>query len=296
MADRITADPEFEYDAELGEGPVWDENRQHLWWVDLLKGKICCYSPADQTNKVYPAGEYTGAVALREKGGLVAALWSGFAFFDPDSGRIRKVTDPEPQKAGNRFNDGKCDSSGCFWAGTMKHNQNKGKGQGSLYRLNPDLSTERVLTGLTIPNGLAWDDQRGKFYHIDTGLRQIRSFTFKRETGVLSDPEVFKTFDGENGFPDGMAIDAEGGLWVALYAGGKVVRLHPENRTIDFEISLPVPKPTACTFGGKDLDELYITTGREFMTDGEIANAPLSGSLFKAAVPFRGLPASRFAG
>ncbi|MEX0647838.1 MAG: SMP-30/gluconolactonase/LRE family protein [Balneolaceae bacterium] len=288
---------ELKSEAILGEGPVWDERDNKLWWTDILSGMIICYSPEDQTSRIYHIGECVGALALREKGGLVLALQSGFAFFDPETGDLQKIHDPEADKPANRFNDGKCDPSGRFWAGTMAYVQDdQSRGKGSLYRLNSALTSKKILSDITISNGLAWNTRERKFYFIDTPEREIRSFDYDENTGEISNPSVLRILKPDDGYPDGMTIDEEGYLWVALYFGHKVIRLNPQNGQTVYEITLPVPKATCCTFGGKSLDVLYITTAREHMTEQELKNYPLSGSLFKAKVPFQGLPSDRFLG
>ncbi len=291
---KINAELEFVYKAHLGEGPLWDDHGENLWWVDILSGHLMRYSPQKQANELFDIGEFIGAAALREKGGLVLALQSGLYKFDESTGEKEKIADPEPDLPGNRFNDGKCDPSGRFWAGTMAHDQSENKG--SLYRLNTDLSVEKVFSGVTISNGLAWNRDSGKFYHIDTPSMEIRSYNYENATGELSGESVVRVISREEGYPDGMTIDRDGFLWIALYAGGKVLRINPENGSTDFEVHLPVPKPTSCTFGGENLDELYITTCREYMSKEELERYPLSGSLFRVKVPFRGYKTDRFLG
>lgn len=292
MKKKIVAELEFEYQALLGEGPVWDERNGHLWWIDILAGYLMQYSPEAKENKVFELGEFIGAAALRKNEGLILAMQSGFYFFNEKSGWLKKIIDPEPRQPGNRFNDGKCDPSGRFWAGTMAHDQTKKKG--CLYRLNPDLSTEKVLSGVTISNGLCWNRVSGIFYYIDTPEMEILSYQYNQETGEITGGHVVCAIEKTKGFPDGMTIDADGFLWVALYSGGKIIRVNPIDGSIDTEVIVPVPKPTSCTFGGKNLDQLYITTCRENMTEAELKRAPLSGSLFKVNVPFRGFNADRF--
>lgn len=288
------ADLELEYDAHLGEGPVWDESEQKLYWVDILSGKIFRYDPRRNSNEVFEIGEHVGAVALREKGGLVMAMKTGFAFFDPDKDQIRRITDPESEQPDHRFNDGKCDPAGRFWAGTLSYGLEEGSG--NLYLLNGDLSVEHKLDGLTIPNGMAWNRERNKFYLIDSVAGSIFSYGYDDAGATLSNREVLRSFDKQEGAPDGMCIDREGQLWVALYDGGKVIRVDADEGTTLYEIHLPVPKPTSCTFGGPGLSELFITTAREYMTEEDIRTYPLSGSLFKAKVPVKGLAPDRFNG
>lgn len=288
------ATPELKHEAILGEGPVWDEVEEKLYWIDILSGSLFAYSLREKKNRTYDAGAHLGAVALRRKGGLLMALQTGFAFFDPIERQLTHVTDPEPHIPDNRFNDGKCDPSGRFWAGTLSYTL--GEGAGTLYCLDTDLSVSPKLQDLTIPNGMAWNSSRDRFYFIDTPTGTICSFDYDDGSGKISNREIVRYIDSSEGFPDGMTIDDEDGLWIALYGGGKVIRIDPVSGKTLFEVQLPVPKVTSCTFGGPELDELYITTAREHMSKEEIARWPLSGSLFKAKLPFRGKPAFRFAG
>lgn len=285
---------ELKHEAILGEGPVWDEVEEKLYWVDILSGNLFIYSPRESKNTAYNVGAHLGAVALRRQGGLVMALQTGFAFFNPGEQRLTEVSDPESHLPGNRFNDGKCDPSGRFWAGTLSYELEEGAG--NLYCLDSDLNVNLKLQSLTIPNGMAWNSGKDKFYFIDTPTRDICSFDYDGSSGEISNREVIRSIDSSEGFPDGMTIDEEDGLWIALYGGGKVIRIDPVSGTTLFEIDLPVPKITSCIFGGPGFDELYITTAREHMSEEEITRIPLSGSLFKAKLPFRGIPVSRFAG
>lgn len=290
----IQADVELKINAILGEGPVWDSDLNKLYWVDILAGRLFRYNPETGSNKTWEIGEHIGAVVLRKKGGLLLAIKTGFAFFDPDSGKIEKIADPESQMSGNRFNDGKCDPAGRFWAGTMSYKVEAGRGR--LYCLHSELTVEQKLTGLTISNGLAWNEKINKFYFIDTLAHQIAAFDYEPETGNIQNRKIIKKINKKEGLPDGMTIDEEGCLWVALYNGGRVIRINPENGETVFQVHLPVPKPTSCTFGGTGLNEMFITTCRENMTEEEIAEYPYSGSLFKVKLPFKGKASKRFAG
>lgn len=290
----IQAAVELKTNAILGEGPVWDSDQNKLYWVDVLSGSLFLYNPETGINKTYEIGEHIGAAVLRKKGGLVLALKTGFAFFDPGSGKINKIADPESHLPANRFNDGKCDPAGRFWAGTMSDNVEAGKG--SLYCLHPELTVEQKLTGVTISNGLAWNETINKLYFIDTPTHQIAAFDYEPETGKIQNRKTIKNFNKNEGSPDGMTIDDEGCLWVALYNGGRIIRVNPENGETVFQIYVPVPKPTSCTFGGTGLDEMFITTCREYMTEEEIAKFPYSGSLFKVKLPFKGKTSKRFTG
>lgn len=284
----------LKHDAILGEGPVWDEIEEKLYWVDILSGKLFEYSHHEKKNSVYDIGEHLGAVALRKEGGVVMAMQTGFAFFDLEEQKVTHIADPESHLPGNRFNDGECDPSGRFWAGTMSYDLDAGAG--SLYCLNSDLSINPKLQEITISNGMVWNKKRNTFFFIDTPIRKIFSFDYDDRSGTISNRSVIKEIEKNEGYPDGMTIDEEDGLWIALYGGGKVIRIDPSNGKTLFEVHLPVPRVTSCTFGGPEFDELYITTCRENMSEREIEQAPLSGSLFKAKLPFKGVPAFRFSG
>src|SRR5690625_2123104 len=286
------AELELKTDATLGEGHLWDEIKEVLYWVDIMSGKLFIYNPGTNSNSSYDVDEHIGAVALREKEGLVMALKTGFVFFDTSKEKMTKISDPESHLSNNRFNDGKCGPGGRFWAGTMAYDGSTGAG--SLYCLKPDLSVDVKLSNVSCSNGLAWNQKQDKFFYIDTPTGNVYSFDYREGTGEISNQEVIKNIDESNGYPDGMTIDEEEYLWIALYGGSKIIRIHPISGETVFKVHLPVPKVTSCTFGGANLDELYITTCRENMSKSELQKAPLSGSLFKAKLAFRGLPAFRF--
>lgn len=293
-ANSTEADVAYKHNAHLGEGPVWSEKEGKLYWMDILSGLLMTYDPRIKKNSSMDMGEHAGAVALREKGGFVAILKSGFYFIDPEKEEKTLISDPESDLTDTRFNDGKCDPSGRFWAGTLSYNLDEGAG--SLYCLNSDLEVEKRLDNLTIPNGMAWNSKKDKFYFIDSPTGTIFSFDYDDASGSISNRDVVRTLESHEGSPDGMTIDEEDALWVALYAGSKVIRIDPDSGKTLFEVHLPAPHITSCTFGGSELDELYITSARENMSGEDIEKAPLSGSLFKAKVPFKGIPASRFSG
>ncbi|MEX2352247.1 MAG: SMP-30/gluconolactonase/LRE family protein [Balneolaceae bacterium] len=290
----IDAELELLGQAKLGEGPVWDEHRNVLLWTDILSGTLHEYDPMKRTNRSFEVGEHIGAFAIREKGGLILAAQSGFWFYDSENGKREPVADPEKDRPGNRFNDGKCDPAGRFWAGTMAYNETLGAG--SLYSLTPNLDIKCVVGGLTISNGLAWSSDSETFYLIDSPTGNLYSYDYVEQTGELSGGQIVKHFDPGEGMPDGMTIDTEGMLWVALYNGGKVIRVNPLDGSTLLEIRLPVPLVTCCTFGGPDLDQLYITTAREGLNRRQLEHAPLSGSLFRVSLPWQGFETNRFTG
>jgi len=292
MPEILEASLEFQTDTHLGEGPLWDEKNKKLWLVDILSRKLHQYDPYSGKNQSFDLGSQIGAVALREKGGLLLALKSGFAFFDESTGITSPVETAYNETEGTRFNDGKCDPAGRFWIGTLHYELEEGSG--NLYCLDSNMNFEKKLDNVTIPNGMAWNRSEDRFYFIDTIPRKLFSFSYEKQTGRISNASVLVQFDEKDGYPDGMTMDIEGNLWISMYGGGKVVRVNPENGSVDTEIRLPVPKPTSCTFGGKDLKTLFITTCREHMSDEEINKAPLSGSVFRIDLPVEGKPANRF--
>lgn len=294
MTSKVHANLEYQTDAHLGEGPIWDEIKQKLWWVDILSCRLNCYDPVTKENRSFDVGEQIGAAALRNKGGLILALKSGFAFFDVESESITPIENDFENAENTRFNDGKCDPMGRFWVGTLDYNLEEGSG--NLFWLNSDLKVDQKLDQLTIPNGMAWNSSADTFYFIDTIARKLYSFRYEKETGEISDQSVIYKFEEDLGYPDGMTIDTHDKLWIALYAGRKVIQINPKNGQIEFEVRLQVPKPTSCTFGGEDFKTLFITTCREHMDESEIEKAPLSGSLFSVDLPFNGCPVDRFDG
>lgn len=280
--------------ALLGEGPVWDEKRRRLYWVDILSRKIHLYDPGRNAFSSHALPQYVGAVALREQGGLLLAMQEGFYLYDPDGDRLEQLHDPEPGVSDNRFNDGKCDPAGRFWAGTMSMS---GREQaGALYRLDPDGRVSRMLEKVGISNGLAWSGDGSTMYFIDTPTRCVRAFDYDADDGSIRNGRVVLRFAEGEGAPDGMTIDEEGMLWIAFWGGHRVGRWDPRTGRRQQTLALPVPLVTSCTFGGERMNELYVTTARAGLSDEELARYPLSGALFRFTLEVRGVPAARFRG
>lgn len=280
--------------AVLGEGPCWDSKSGVLYWVDIEGKKVHVFNPETGDDREIDVGQMVGAIVPRESDGVVVALEKGFHFLNPDTGELEQICDPEPDKESNRFNDGKCDPAGRFWAGTMdKNGQEK---QGSLYCLEPSLSFKKKLEGLGISNGLAWSPDSRFLYFIDTPTGKVVRYNYELDSGEISQPaEVVAIPDGD-GHPDGMTIDAEGFLWIAHWGGGKVSRWNPETGEKVREIKVPAVNVTSCTFGGADFTELYITTARNGMSEEELEQFPQAGGVFKAVLGVKGMPAHEFKG
>jgi sugar lactone lactonase YvrE len=278
--------------ATLGEGPVWDPDRHLLWWVDILGETVHAFDPATGRDRAIAIGETVGAVALRASGGLVVAAASQVAALDPETGRLETLVAFEPERPARRTNDAKCDPTGAFWIGRMGIDGSPGLGS----LLRPDLSQTTVEAGLAIPNGLAWSADRARMYFIDTMRRQVTLHAFDPATGKIDIGVPLVTFPDDAGMPDGMTIDAEDCLWVAMWDGGCVLHIAPDGGLID-RVDVPgVGQVSSCTFGGYDLGDLYITSARENFTEEDAAREPTAGGLFRVRPGPRGLAPDRFAG
>lgn len=280
---ELTADLAHQITAELGEGPTWDADRQELLWVELTEGIIHRWNPDTGRDAIVTSPVPVGSAAPRASGGLVAARAHTFSIWDEASG----WTDlPSPALAGDlKFNDGKCDPSGAFWAGTMSHSTD---GTAALYRLGPDHSVAPALTGLTISNGLAWTPDGSTLYHADTPTGRIDAYTIT--DGLPHARRTITTIS--TGDPDGLCIDDTGAIWVALWDGGAVHRYTPRG-DLDTIVHVPATRPTSCAFAG---GRLYITTARGWLAEATLARYPLAGSLFVCDPGVTGPPADPWRG
>jgi sugar lactone lactonase YvrE len=278
--------------ATLGEGPLWEARSGRLVWVDILGKRILSTDPATGATEQRGTPSAVGIAVLREQGGYVAALEDGFWSVTPD-GRFERIAAVEADDPGTRFNDGACDPQGRLWAGTMAWDATPG--QGSLYRLDTDGSVARMLTGVSISNGLGWSPDGSTMYYVDTPTGRIDAFAFDGSDGEISDRRPFVTFPEGIGQGDGLCVDEEGAVWVALWPGWSVRRYLPDGR-LDAVLPLPVAQVSSCAFGGPGLDELFVTTARENLGLDERRAQPLAGSLFRAAPGVRGLPRAAYGG
>jgi len=260
MSDSISITPIGSRISKWGEGPIfWNE---HLLYVDIEGHALIRLNPKNGEEQVWEIGERIGTVVPRQSGGFVCAGDSGIFSFDPETGDKKSMADPESDKRpDNRFNDGKCDPSGRFWAGTIS--TVKKTGDANLYMLdvNGDLSLK--VPGVTNSNGICWNAKADRMYYIDTPTKEIWAFPFNNQLSELGEKQVvFNTEDaGLDGSPDGMTIDADGMLWVAMCHGGAVLRIDPHNGSLLQKIDFPCVETTACAFGGDKLERLFVTTG-----------------------------------
>ncbi|ALN90634.1 SMP-30/gluconolactonase/LRE family protein [Lysobacter gummosus] len=290
-ADR-EVDCAIPHSAFLGEAPYWLGNGQSLLWVDILAPAVHVSSAVTGDTRTTPLGELIGAVVPRRRGGYVAATQSGFRSLDLRSGEMAPLASP-PGMSGHRFNDAKCDAAGRMWAGTLALDASPERG--SLYRFGVDGSLREMESGFDICNGMGWSPDSKRFYLADSGRRTIYAYDFDLASGELSNRSVFVHFGPSDGMPDGLAIDAQGHLWCAMWDGWAIRRYAPDG-TLERTIDLPVPRPTSCAFGGDDLKTLYITTARIRLSATQLAAAPLSGSVLSVRVDVAGAPVGEYGG
>ncbi|MFE4574883.1 SMP-30/gluconolactonase/LRE family protein [Streptomyces chartreusis] len=271
-------------EAELGEGPTWDARSGRLLWIDILGARIHTFDPVSGRRSVRTTPQHVGAVKPRAGGGLVLNLRDGVGLLDADDSFRWLHHEPVP---GRRANDAAVAPDGSLWAGTMRYDE--APGGGSLSRFTGDGSVELVLDDVAVSNGTGWSPDGGLMYYIDSPTRRID--VFDHADGRVGDRRPFVEIEDGAGFPDGLTVDADGCVWVALWDGSAVRRYTPAGE-LDRVVELPVPRVTACAFAGPDLTDLYITTARV----GLKSPLPLSGSLLVVPGAGKGLAQPAFAG
>lgn len=276
----------------LGEGPHWDYERNRLYWVDIIAKRLHIYNPKKNDNQTIQFDQFIGAAVPEQSGELLLAMQNGLYRYNIDADQLTKIGDPEENKANNRFNDGKCDSAGRFWVGTMDLD---GKANcGSLYRCDTDGKITKVLSPVSISNGIAWSPDNKFMYFIDTPTNKVSTYHYEESTGDISYYGTGAEIPKEMGSPDGMTIDKEGMIWVAHWGGAMISRWNPRNGNLLETIKIPAKNVTSCTFGGENLDELFITTARNGLSKDDLAAYPQSGGLFKVKLGIQGLPANYY--
>jgi len=260
----------------LGEGPLYNELENSLYWTDIKDRKIYKYDLKTKETNAYAFNKAIGSFAFTQDNKLIATTNDGYEYLNLENNETTIINNPEENLPGNRFNDGKCDKNGRYFAGTMDNNEEEIKG--SLYCLDGN-TIEKKETDLFISNGLGWNKNSTKFYLTDSPKRVIYVYDYDLETGTLSNKQVFANIDEKYGYPDGLCVDDEDHIWSAHWYGWRVTRYKPDG-SIDKVYSLPVPKVTSCNFGGVDLKTLYITTAAFGLSERELEDAPLSGHTF----------------
>jgi sugar lactone lactonase YvrE len=275
---------------ELGEGPLWHASEQALYWVDIEGKRYHRFEPKSGRHEIVPVGIRVGALAFRHPGNLLFAAENGFSFFNPSTGQLTKIGDPESDKPHTRFNDGAVDRAGRFWAGTLGDPQ-----QNNLYRLDPDGSIHCMDTGIDISNGIGWSLDNRLMYYIDSTRFVIYAYDFDLSSGSIANRRILVDRSGKTGVPDGLIVDADGFIWTAVWGGSCLERYAPDGR-LDRTIALPVEFPTSMAFGGEHLEDLYITSAQEEIPISERVNYPLAGNLFRIRGVGKGLVEPMFAG
>jgi sugar lactone lactonase YvrE len=276
----------------LGEGPLWDHKKKILYWVDIIGAKLHIHDPEKNDNHTIQFDQFISTVVPEQPGQLILAMQHGLYRYNIALNRLTKICNPEEDKVSNRFNDGKCDSKGRFWAGTMDLDGKKDCG--SLYRFDTDGRITKVLSPVSISNGIAWSPDKKFMYFIDTPTNKVSTYNYEETTGNISYHGTGAEIPVEMGSPDGMTIDAEGMIWVAHWGGAMVSRWDPYSSKLLDTIQIAAKNVTSCTFGGENLDELFITTARDGLNEDDLAAYPQSGGLFKVKASVKGLPANHY--
>ncbi|MGO8862101.1 MAG: SMP-30/gluconolactonase/LRE family protein [Acidimicrobiales bacterium] len=279
--------------AVLGEGLRWDASRGEILAVDILAGRVYRGHVADDGDltliRSYTVLGTVGAIAPVEGDeGWVLAAGQGFVHLSPD-GLLRPIVEVAP--VGTRMNDGACDPQGRLWAGTLADDFRPGGG--ALYRLDPDGRVELILNDLTISNGLSWSPDGATMYLADSGPRLVHAFKFDQLTGQISEGRVLIKVAEQVGTPDGLTVDADGDIWVAIYGGGRVHRYSPEG-VLREELLVPAAQSTSCAFAGRDLNRLYVTTATEGWSDDQRRAKPAAGLVYRFDTDATGRPAAPF--
>ncbi|MDB5084922.1 MAG: hypothetical protein JWN30_1808 [Bacilli bacterium] len=279
--------------ARLGEGPSWHAEQGILLWVDIDGHQVHLFNPKTREDRSIDVGQQVGAVVPCASGGAVMAAKHGFFKLDLVTGETEQIFDPEEHLPANRFNDGKCDPAGRFWAGTML---NRNHSVGALYCMDKDWSVIKVLDQIQISNGLDWSPDHQTMYYIDSPTRQVLAFDYDLSSGQISGKRTVIHMPDGHGEPDGMTVDAEGMLWIAEWNGYKVGRWNPASGELLDVVNVPVAKVSSCIFGGDRLDELYITTASVDLSAEDRVSQPLAGGLFIVKPGVQGTRTYTFAG
>ncbi|MNK04849.1 L-arabinolactonase [compost metagenome] len=272
----------------LGEGPIWSPIAQKLYWVDIDRCLLHWYDPAIQLHQSIVFDQKISTVVPGTDGALILAMKDGVYSYDTANSKLQLiVSNPENSTTGNRFNDGKCDPSGRLWLGTMGNQHSA-----ALYRIDADYNIQTMVSNISTSNGIVWSLDQKSMYYIDSDTYKVIAYDFDNQTGQISNPQEVITIPTNMGMPDGSTLDSEGMIWIALWGGYAVTRWNPENGKLLATVAVPSKNVTACAFGGKNLDLLYITTAQT--SDTDLSRYPNSGGLFVVKPGTRGIEANFF--
>jgi sugar lactone lactonase YvrE len=262
----------------LAEGVFWHPEERKIYLIDIYEKKVYTINPINNEIRFFKSPEYIGCIVPERKGTILLALENGIARLDTEKKIINYILEIEKDKEYNRFNDGKCDPSGKFWMGSMCR---KGVSQtGSLYSIDSTFNYQKKIKNITISNGITWSLNHKIMYYIDSATRQVVAYNYDIKSGNICKPKISVNIPKKMGIPDGMTIDNQGMLWIALWGGYAVTKWNPKTGKLLEKVSLPVPNVTSCAFGGENMNKLYITTAREGLSEEELIKYPLSGGLF----------------
>lgn len=296
MSQRLNLNVECAVDARntTGESPLWSAREAALYWVDITQGLVERWHPETGERRTWQMPTAVGSIGLRERGGLVVALKSGFHLLDLDTEALSFLCYPEPELTSNRLNDGKVSPEGRFWAGTMDERPDK-EPIGSLYRLDADHRCSRIIGGIKVSNGLAWSPDGRTMYHSDSRGGAIFRHTYDAETGAIGEREVFVRMQPDWGRPDGGATDEEGCYWSCGVSAGRINRFSAAGKLIGF-VEMPILHPTMPCFGGPAGRTMYVTSHRENYSPEEITRTPQAGGVFVLEPGVAGAPAAFYQG
>ncbi len=291
--DPLKVNLEIDAKAQLGEGALWHPTENKLYWVNIEGRTLHIYDPVTKEDRSIPVNERIGTVVPVQKGNALVALQNGIHYINTLTGKLHFISNPLSD-SNIRFNDGKCDPSGRFWVGSM-HLEFLTNAS-SLYQMDTHLNIRKVLDNVTVSNGIAWTQDRKTMYYVDTPLQRIDAFDYNDTEGTITNRKVAVLIPPEKGSPDGITLDADGNIWVALWGGNAVGQFDPKTGQQLKSIAIPAPNVSSCAFGGTDLKTLYITTARGELPESQLTNFPLSGGVFSVAPGVKGIPANLFKG
>jgi len=277
--------------AQLGEAPIWHSDEAKLYWVDILHPAIYRFDPVTGVNEICEPNKLVSAVLIGADGSKRVASQDGIESLNFETAELHPYVDPESGVTQNRLNDAKTGPGGSIWVGSMRLDASKPSG--SLYRIAGDGEVLRKEGDITVSNGLDWSPDQRTFYFVDTIPGSIYAYDFETGCGELTNKRVLVNIPESEGRPDGLCVDADGGIWCAIWDGWRVNRYTPDGK-LDRSIDLPVPRPTSVAFGGPNLDTLYITSARTRLPARTLAEAPLSGGVFACQPGPKGLPAGKY--
>ena len=279
----------------IGEGPVWHSQEECLYWVNFIEQfQVLRFYPQTRHMDVFETGVPVMALGIRMAGGFIAATGKGIAHWDAQRNTLEPFCEPVAGLSTCRFNDAATDGQGRFWVGTLNDANPKGP-DGELFCVQADGSWQVMDKNITVANGIGWSPDRKIMYFTDSFRYSIYAYDYAADAGTITNRRTFVQTSPDAGVPDGLTVDSEGFVWSAFWGGWKVVRYSPEGK-VDREYRLPVPNPTSCAFGGKRLDELYITSASLGLSKEEQERHVQSGDLFCLKAGITGMDEPRFAG